>query len=101
VQRVRDNRLVEAMVARGLGIALLPRFTTRPRVDVVLKPLVGVRASRRLLALSRRDVAERVAVRTVLDALAEIASAAGLARHDEPAAPDGDEFPPASGSSSV
>ena len=30
VQQVRDNRVVEALVAAGLGLALLPRFTTRP-----------------------------------------------------------------------
>ncbi|MFC8504106.1 LysR family transcriptional regulator [Pedococcus sp. NPDC057267] len=76
LQRVRDNRLVEAMVARGLGVALLPRFTTRHNPAVVMKPLVGVRATRRLVALSRKDVAERAAVRTVLGALADIGATA-------------------------
>ncbi|KQU70875.1 LysR family transcriptional regulator [Phycicoccus sp. Root101] len=76
IQRLRDNRVVEAMVAHGLGIALLPRFTTRPRAGVVSKPLVGVRAARRIVALSRRDVAQRVAVRSVLDLLADIGARA-------------------------
>lgn len=69
VQRVRDNQLVEALVAAGAGLALLPRFTTRPRAGVVTRPLVGVRATRDLVALARRDTAERAAVRLVLDAL--------------------------------
>ena len=72
VQRLRDNRVVEAMVARGLGIALLPRFTTRDRPGVVTRPLVGVRSARTIVALSRPDVAERVAVQTVLDLLVDI-----------------------------
>lgn len=76
VQRLRDNRVVEAMVARGLGLALLPRFTTRARPGVVTKPLTGVRAARHVVALSRPDVAERVAVRAVLDLLAEIGTQA-------------------------
>ena len=76
VQRLRDNRVVEAMVAKGLGIALLPRFTTRARPGVVTKPLVGVRSARHLVALSRRDVAERVAVRAVLELLVDIGTAA-------------------------
>jgi DNA-binding transcriptional LysR family regulator len=72
VQRLRDNRVVEAMVAAGHGIALLPRFSTRPRPGVVTRPLTGVGASRQIVALSRPDVAERLAVRAVLEALGEI-----------------------------
>jgi DNA-binding transcriptional LysR family regulator len=76
VQRVRDNRVVEALVAAGVGLALLPRFTTRPRPDVVTLPLSGVGAARHVVALARPDVAERRAVRTVLGHLAEIGAAA-------------------------
>lgn len=72
VQRLRDNRLVEALVAAGQGCALLPRFTTRPRPDVVMKPLADVRSVRRIVALGRPDRLERAAVRTVLDALTAI-----------------------------
>ncbi|MBA3021917.1 LysR family transcriptional regulator [Propionicimonas sp.] len=72
VQRVKDNRLVEALVAQGLGCGLLPRFTTRPRPDVVIRPLAGVRATRRIVAISRPDRTERAAVRLVADALTEI-----------------------------
>ncbi len=76
VQRVRDNRVVESLVAAGLGLALLPRFTTRSRPGVVMVPLVGVGAARHVVALSRRDLAERRAVRTVLGHLVEIGAAA-------------------------
>ncbi|MFC7490319.1 MULTISPECIES: LysR family transcriptional regulator [unclassified Knoellia] len=63
VQRVRDNRVVEALVHAGAGLALLPRFTTRPREGVVLRPLRGVNARRWVVALSRPDRAERAVVR--------------------------------------
>jgi DNA-binding transcriptional LysR family regulator len=66
VQHIRDNRVVEALVAAGLGIALLPRFTTRERPDLVLRPLTGVQAARWVVGLSRPDRAERAAVRRVV-----------------------------------
>ncbi|WP_424465868.1 LysR family transcriptional regulator [Pseudoclavibacter helvolus] len=69
LQRLRDNRLVEALVATGAGLALLPRFTTRPRPGVVLRPLDGVRSVRSIVALARPDRHARYAVRTVLDHL--------------------------------
>jgi len=70
VQHIRDNRVVEALVAAGLGIALLPRFTTRERPDLVLRPLTGVQAARWVVGLSRPDRAERAAVcRVVVELL--------------------------------
>ncbi len=72
VQRIRDNRLVEALVVAGQGCALLPRFTTRPRPELALVPLAGVRSVRRIIALGRPDRLERAAVRAVLDALTAI-----------------------------
>ena len=74
VQQLRDNRVVEALVAAGLGLALLPRFTTRPGPGVVTRPLVGVGAVRHIVAFSRRDIAERLSVVTVLSHLADIGS---------------------------
>lgn len=70
--RLRDNHLVEALIAQGAGLALLPRFTTRPRPGVVTRPLVGVRSDRTIAALCRPDRYARLAVRTVVDQLAEI-----------------------------
>lgn len=77
VQRVRDNHVVEALVAAGAGLAILPRYTTRPRDGVVTRPLVGVRAIRDIVALARRDRAAQQVVRTVLGELREIGRALG------------------------
>ncbi|TDS82641.1 LysR family transcriptional regulator [Nesterenkonia aurantiaca] len=70
--RLRDNHLLEALVGAGAGIGLLPRFSTRPAPGVVLRPLVGVSAARAIVALSRPDRYERLAVRTVTDHLVGI-----------------------------
>ncbi len=72
VHRIRDNRVVEALVAAGVGLALLPRFTTRPREGVVLRPLRDVNARRWVVAMSRPDRAERAVVRRVVAALEEV-----------------------------
>jgi len=72
VQRVRDNRLVEALVAKGIGCGLLPRFTTRPRHGVVTIPLAEVRSTRQIVAIARPDRVERAAVRLTVDLLVEI-----------------------------
>lgn len=63
--RVRDNQLVAALVATREGLALLPRYTTRTADEFALVPLVDVPAARWIVALSRPDRAERVAVRLV------------------------------------
>lgn len=78
VQRVRDNRVVQALVAAGLGCALLPRYTTRAHPDVRLLPLADVRSRRSIVALSRPDRLARAATRAVLDTLVQIG--AGAAR---------------------
>ncbi|WBM79184.1 LysR family transcriptional regulator [Cryobacterium breve] len=70
-QRFADMRLIEAFVAAGLGIALVPRYTWGDAEPdkVTLKPLRGVDAERQIVALMRPDRAERLAVRTVVDVL--------------------------------
>lgn len=72
VQRIKDNRVVEALVAAGVGCALLPRFTTRRRDGLVTVPLVDVRAIRTIVALGRPDRWERAAVQLVLRTLADV-----------------------------
>lgn len=68
--RVRDNRLVESLVARGAGLALLPRFTTPPTPGLLTRPLAQVGATRRVVALLRPDRHARPVVRRVVDELA-------------------------------
>lgn len=75
-QRVRDNRLIEALVAASSGrtdggcAAILPRWTTVPQNGVALVPLVGVPAVRDVFAVMRPEKAQRRAVQKVLRLLA-------------------------------
>lgn len=70
VQRVTDNRISEALVAAGIGIGIVPRFTASgAERGIVTRPLTGVDASRHIVALMRPEKAERFAVRTVAEAL--------------------------------
>lgn len=69
-QRFVDNGIVEAVVAAGHGIAILPRFTTREHGNgLVTRPLVGIRAKRQISAVLRPDRFERPSVRFVVSAL--------------------------------
>jgi DNA-binding transcriptional LysR family regulator len=69
-QRLRDNGIVEALVAAGHGIAILPRYTTREHENgLVTRPLVGVRTERLVSILMRPDRAERPSVRRVVESL--------------------------------
>ena len=73
VHRVNDFHVVEALVAAGHGVSLLPRYTFGGSTRIRLIPLEGVRAGRRIDALLRRDRAERVVVRRVLHELQALA----------------------------
>lgn len=77
VQRLRDNRLVEAFVAAGHGIAVLPRFTTRRTPEIVLRPLANIPTGRQVFVTMRPDRAERLAVRRVVQALTHAARIVG------------------------
>ncbi len=69
-QRFIDNGIVEAVVAAGLGIAILPRFTTRDRENgLVTRPLTGVRSERVIWAIMRPEIAVRPSVRLVVEQL--------------------------------
>ncbi|WP_028935934.1 LysR family transcriptional regulator [Pseudonocardia spinosispora] len=71
VQRINDFGVTEELVAAGLGIALLPRYSTDDRGGrrLVRRPLTGVHAARLVEAIARRSTLVRPAVRTVLNAL--------------------------------
>jgi len=74
-QRFLDNGIVEALVATGHGIAILPRFTTRDHENgLITRPLSGMRSTRQISALMRPDRAERPSVRLVVQALRDVAS---------------------------
>ncbi|WP_194923502.1 LysR family transcriptional regulator [Catenulispora pinisilvae] len=74
VHRVNEFAVVAELVAAGGGIALLPRWTTRPHPGVVLRPLAGVRARRHIDVLHRPERSARRAVRTVLAELRRAAA---------------------------
>lgn len=74
-QRVRDNRLIEALVASSNHLAILPRFTTRTTDELALRPIGDVPTSRHMSAVMRPDRARRRAVQTMLEAISDALSA--------------------------
>ncbi|MFT4083692.1 MAG: LysR family transcriptional regulator [Nocardioides sp.] len=77
VQRLRDNRLIEALVTGSDRIAVLPRFTTPTDGRLQLRPVVGIATARYVYAVARPDKAERLAVRRALEVFAQVGAAAG------------------------
>lgn len=66
VHRINEFTVVAEVVAAGGGVALMPRWTARPHPGIVLRPLSGVHARRRIDVLHRPERTARKAVRTVL-----------------------------------
>ncbi|MFD3497230.1 LysR family transcriptional regulator [Streptomyces sp. NPDC058676] len=66
---INEFSVAAEAVAAGGGIALMPRWTSRPHPALVLRPLSGVQASRHIDALHRPERAARRAVRTALTEL--------------------------------
>ncbi|MEU2622705.1 LysR family transcriptional regulator [Streptomyces sp. NPDC007157] len=66
VHRVNEISVVAELVAAGGGIALMPRWTSRPHPGVILRPLAGIEAHRHIDVLHRPERTARRAVRTVL-----------------------------------
>jgi DNA-binding transcriptional LysR family regulator len=73
VQRVNDFRVVEELVLAGVGVALLPRYALTVR-ELIRKPLRGVRAARRIEAVTRAGASTRPAVAAVVDILQAVAT---------------------------
>lgn len=71
IQRFESIRVHEALVASGVGLALLPRFAAEDRAAgrLALRPIADYPAARTIVALQRHDRAERAAVRAVMGAL--------------------------------
>jgi DNA-binding transcriptional LysR family regulator len=72
VQRVNDFRVVEELVAAGIGVALLPRYVHTTR-ELARKPLSGMRIARRIEAVTRVGATARPAVAQVIDILKVVA----------------------------
>ncbi|MFE3830644.1 LysR family transcriptional regulator [Streptomyces sp. NPDC059092] len=75
VHPIHEFAVVAEAVAAGGGLALMPRWTTRPHPGVVLRPLSGVHALRHIDVLHRPERTARKAVRTVLVELHRAAAA--------------------------
>lgn len=73
-QRIRDNRLVESLVAGSRRIAVLPRFTTPTGSGLVLREITDIPTRRHITAILRPDRAERLAVKQVLEAFRRVAT---------------------------
>jgi DNA-binding transcriptional LysR family regulator len=73
-QRLRDNRLVESLVAGSRRIAVLPRFTTPTGEGLVLREIADIPTRRHITAILRPDRAERLAVKRVLEAFRRVAA---------------------------
>ncbi|MGW6791607.1 LysR family transcriptional regulator [Streptomyces chartreusis] len=74
VHRINEFAVVAEAVAAGGGLALMPRWTTRPHPALILRPLSGVHTRRHIDVLHRPERAARRAVRTVLTELHRAAS---------------------------
>lgn len=74
-QRFMDNLIIEALVAAGHGLAILPRYTTRERDNkLITRPLADIRSRREISVLMRPDRAERPSVRLIVATLQEEAA---------------------------
>lgn len=71
VQRINDFRIIEALVAAGHGIALLPRYTVDDRGGkrLLRRPIAGIRAARHVEAIMRPGADARPAVALTVDLL--------------------------------
>jgi DNA-binding transcriptional LysR family regulator len=85
VHRINEFSVVAEAVAAGGGLALMPRWTTRPHPALVLRPLSGVHTRRHIDVLHRPERGPRRAVRTVLTELHR--AAATIQRRDGSALP--------------
>ncbi len=67
--RAQDFAVVQALVAHGMALALLPALAGPPRTGVALHELTGPPVARAIYAAVRAGSTERPAIRAALDAL--------------------------------
>ncbi|TJZ99838.1 LysR family transcriptional regulator [Actinacidiphila oryziradicis] len=91
VHRINEFAVVAEAVAAGGGLALMPRWTTRPHPALILRPLSGVYTRRHIDVLHRPERAARRAVRMVLTELHR--AAATIQSRDVGAGSDAKETP--------
>ncbi len=77
--RAEENHTQLALVAAGLGIAMMPRLGRGPLPDGVVAVRLAPVPERRLYALWRTEAARRPAITAAVDALRAHGAAAGLA----------------------
>ncbi len=77
--RAEENHTQLALVAAGLGIAMMPRLGRGPLLDGVVAVRLDPVPERRLYALWRTEAARRPAITAAVDALRAHGAAAGLA----------------------
>ncbi|MFD9482892.1 LysR family transcriptional regulator [Streptomyces sp. NPDC059991] len=75
VHRINEFTVAAEAVAAGGGLALMPRWTTRPHPALVFRPLSGVHTRRHIDVLHRPERSARRAVRMVLNELGHAAAA--------------------------
>ncbi|GAA4396514.1 LysR family transcriptional regulator [Tsukamurella soli] len=80
IQRINDFRVVEELVLAGVGVALLPRYTTTSGT-LVRKPVDGVEVARRVEAVTRAGAVARPSVAAVIDILTDLAEQLVAERH--------------------
>lgn len=69
VHRADDARLIQALVAAGLGIALLPELACEPAAGVTYREVTPAPPRRHIAALARRGATRRPALAAALTAL--------------------------------
>ena len=72
VHRADDARLIQALVAAGLGVALLPELACDPAPGVVYREVTPSPPRRHVHALARRGATRRPALAAALSALREL-----------------------------
>ena len=72
VHRADDARLIQALVAAGLGVALLPQLACAPAESVAYREVTPSPPRRHVHALARRGATRRPALAAALSAMRDV-----------------------------